>query len=109
MLRDIDRSAHILMKIGAADAAPGDLNLKLSRRRLGRVSHILHANVLPAVPDCGFHEHLVLRYKSFLPFVIPRRERDDQLALPATNAGCPIQAVLWLEWDKQHSTSLFCH
>jgi hypothetical protein len=25
---------------------------------------------------------------------------------PATNAGCPIQAVLWLEWDKWLS---ICH
>src|SRR5580698_5967647 len=23
------------------------------------------------------------------------------LLLPATKAGCPIQAVLWLEWDTQ--------
>src|ERR1700733_7882673 len=23
----------------------------------------------------------------------------------ATKAGCPIQAVFWLEWDTQHSTS----
>jgi hypothetical protein len=22
-----------------------------------------------------------------------------QLVSPATKAGCPIQAVLWLEWD----------
>jgi hypothetical protein len=25
--------------------------------------------------------------------------------IPARKAGCPIQAVLWLEWDTQHSTS----
>src|SRR5271156_3746538 len=25
--------------------------------------------------------------------------RDEQLASPATKAGCPIQARFWLEWD----------
>src|ERR1700728_3708126 len=28
------------------------------------------------------------------------------LASSATNVGCPIQAVLWLEWDTTHSTRL---
>ena len=31
--------------------------------------------------------------------------RIDQHFAPATNVGCPIQAVLWLEWDTQHSTT----
>jgi hypothetical protein len=28
---------------------------------------------------------------------------------PATKAGCPIQAIFWLEWDTQHSTRFFCY
>jgi hypothetical protein len=35
-------------------------------------------------------------------------EGDDS-ASPATKAGCPIQAVLWLEWDSTALDGLFCH
>jgi hypothetical protein len=34
-------------------------------------------------------------------------ERAIFFPTPATNAGCPIQAVLWLEWDKRLSTCDF--
>jgi hypothetical protein len=33
-------------------------------------------------------------------------ERPIVFPTPAKNAGCPIQAVLWLEWDKWLS---ICH
>ncbi len=65
MLRDIDRTADVLMKIGAADTAPRDLNLKLSRRRLGRIGHLLHANVLPAYQTAAFISVSILRYESY--------------------------------------------
>jgi hypothetical protein len=26
--------------------------------------------------------------------------KQPYLFLPATNGGCPIQAVFWLEWDS---------
>src|ERR1700733_9271320 len=31
--------------------------------------------------------------------------RTTRLPKPATRAGCPIQAVLWLEWDSRTSTA----
>src|SRR3984885_12193513 len=37
--------------------------------------------------------------------VVTTRQLSHPLPVPAAKAGCPIQAVLWLEWDKQHSTS----
>ena len=57
ILRDINRTAHIFVKVGAANTAPGDLNLKLSREvdRAGS-GHILNANILPAMPDRSFHK-----------------------------------------------------
>ena len=35
-------------------------------------------------------------------FLADLNPEDDQLIPSATKAGCPIQAVLWLEWDPQH-------
>jgi hypothetical protein len=58
VLRDVDRAGDVLVKISAADAAPRDLDLKLSRRWFWRISHILNPNILPAVPDRSFHELL---------------------------------------------------
>src|ERR1700685_208235 len=31
---------------------------------------------------------------------VPLLGATTVFAIPATNAGCPIQAVLWLEWDN---------
>jgi hypothetical protein len=44
------------VEIGAADAAPGYLNLKLLRRRFGWLVYMLNPNVLPAIPDCTLHK-----------------------------------------------------
>jgi hypothetical protein len=37
--------------------------------------------------------------------VATTRQLSHPLPVPAAKGGCPIQAVFWLEWDKQHSTS----
>jgi hypothetical protein len=58
VLPDVDRTSDVLVKIGAADAAPRDLDLKLSRRWFWRIGYILNPNILPAVPDRSFHEPL---------------------------------------------------
>src|ERR1700685_2211460 len=55
-LGDIKGTGHVLVKIGAADTAPGDLKLKLLRRRIRRVGDISDANVRPAIPDRSFHD-----------------------------------------------------
>jgi hypothetical protein len=55
-LRDIYRAAGILVQVGAADAAPGNLNLKLSGRWMRWAGHILNPNVLPGIPDRCFHQ-----------------------------------------------------
>jgi hypothetical protein len=55
VLRDVDRTSDVFVKIGAADATPGDLYLKLSRRWFWRVGHILNPNILLPVPDRSFH------------------------------------------------------
>src|SRR5271163_965593 len=31
--------------------------------------------------------------------VVPTRQLSHPLPVPAAKAGCPIQAVFWLEWD----------
>jgi hypothetical protein len=36
--------------------------------------------------------------------VITTRQLSHPLPVPAAKAGCPIQAVFWLEWDTRHST-----
>jgi hypothetical protein len=58
VVRDVDRTSDVLVKIGTADAAPRDLDLKLSRRWFWRIGHILNPHILLAVPDRGFHELL---------------------------------------------------
>src|ERR1700690_68160 len=40
---------------------------------------------------------------TFAPAYVGRKRRAKRttvFATPAKNAGCPIQAVLWLEWDN---------
>src|ERR1700690_4019958 len=40
---------------------------------------------------------------TFAPAYVGRKRRAKRTTVfttPATNAGCPIQAVLWLEWDN---------
>jgi hypothetical protein len=37
-----------------------------------------------------------------------RRQLSNPLPVPAANAGCPIQAVLWLEWDMTDSLKSAC-
>jgi hypothetical protein len=59
VLRDINRTAHVLVKVGAADTTPGDLDLKLPGKRIGRIGHIFNTNILPAVPDRCFHDYSI--------------------------------------------------
>ena len=65
MLRDIDRSADVLVKIGAADAAPGDLNLKLSRRRLGGLATSSTRTSCLPYQTAAFISNSILRYESY--------------------------------------------
>src|SRR5579862_1298837 len=57
MLRNIDRTTQVFMQIGAAYTAPRDLNLDLSRWRIRRIVHRRDPDILPAVPNCGFHHN----------------------------------------------------
>jgi hypothetical protein len=66
VLRDIDRTGDVLVKICAADATPGDLDLNLSGRWFWRIGHILNPNILLAVPDRSFHALLHSAHESYL-------------------------------------------